>query len=103
MSKVAREIPGPQPFMPARMIQTMSLALKSIAGVFSNTNDKSDKGFMTSETWDCHLGCAIPVRAVGWALISNIQVYDDVSSSNFNLSDYNLVIESMGFTDFNFC
>lgn len=70
MFKVAREIRGPQPLMTACMIQTMSLALKSIAGVFSDTNEKSDKGFMTSETGDCHLGCAILVRAVGWALIN---------------------------------
>ena len=64
--------------MTACMIQTMSLALKSIAGVFSNTNQKSGKGFTTSETGDCHLECAILVRAVGWALICNFQVYYDV-------------------------
>jgi len=47
MFNIAREILGPQPLMTACMIQTMSLVLKSIAGVFSNTNEKSDKGFMT--------------------------------------------------------
>lgn len=64
----------------------MSLALKSTAGVFSNTNEKSDKGFMTSETGDCHLRCAILVRAVGWALISYFQVYDDVPILTFQIT-----------------
>ena len=78
MFKVATEIRGPQCLMTACMIQTMSLALKSMAGVFSNTIEKSGKGFKTSETGDCKLGCAIRVCAVGWALICNFQIYDDV-------------------------